>query len=160
MPLKAGTLAEGRTQVVLQCAKCRHEWPIEMKPPVVIVNPDRETDGGASASQAPTVHDGHDRRDTHETDTQRMRVGLCGLLRSGDRTHTVTVLYSLDAQRANGRLRLIDPGQLFPEWLHPGSRLKLSGYDGVALYIRITTVKLPREDSQADDHFAEFTVRQ
>ncbi len=162
MPLTAGTLSEGRTQVNLKCGDCRHEWSIEMAPPVVIVRPDRETDGDTSGSPPPIAQDGQtdDRRDAHEVNRQRMRVGLCGLLTSSDRTHTVTVLYSLDAHRVAGRLRLLDPGSVFPPWLVPGSRLWLSAYDGVPLRIRISVVKPPSDDGKDDEHFAEFAVPQ
>lgn len=164
MPRKAGTLAEGRTQFHLRCAGCRHEWSIEMSPPVVVVTPDRDTDRVTASSDTPVHESGHDvggdRRNPSAANAQRMRVGLCGLLRSADRMHTVTVLYSLDARGLTGRLRLVDPATLFPDWLSADSRLKLSGYDGAPLYIRITAVQLPREGEKDDDHFAEFLVRQ
>lgn len=159
MPSKAGTLAERRTQVDLKCARCRHEWSIEMTPPVLIVKPERETDG-ETASSEPAIGEQvrtDDRREPHETHAQRMRVGQCGLLRSTDRTHTITVLYSLDAQRLSGRLRLTDPESAWPEWLAPGSRLWLFEYDGLPLRIRVTVIK-PRREGEDDDHFAEFVV--
>lgn len=160
MPLSAGTLAERRTQVHLKCDRCRHEWSIEMTPPVLIVKPDRETDGDPSSSQPAIAQEAQtdDRRESCELNRQRMRVGLCGLLKSTDRTHIVTVLYSLDPHRVTGRLRLIDPSSACPLWLVPGSRLWLSGYDGVPLRIRITVVKLPRDGCNDDEHFAEFVV--
>ncbi len=172
IPVRAGTLAESRTQVVLKCDDCRHEWSIEVTPPVLIVKPDRQTDCATSCSRPQNAPEGHgaghfselnptnDRRNLNGMHMRRMRVGLCGLLRSYDGTHTVAVLYSLDAQRAAGRLRPLNPGNLFPPWLHPDSRLRLSGYDGVPLYIRTTVVKLPREGRSNDDRFAEFVVRQ
>jgi len=162
MPLRAGTLAERRTQVDLKCARCRHEWSIEMTRPVLIVKPDRETDDDTSSSQPANAKEvpTDDRRESYESNRQRMRVGLCGLLRSTDRTHTVTVLYSLDARRVTGRLRLLDPSSVCPLWLVPGSRLWLSGYDGLPLRIRITVVKLRREGCKDDEHFAEFVVPQ
>jgi hypothetical protein len=161
MPLKGGTLSQRRTQLNLQCADCRFEWSIEMAPPVLIVKPDRQTDGEASGSRPPMVEHGptEDKRDTAESNRQRMRAGLCGLLKSSDRTHTVTVLYSLDARQVTGRLRLLDPASVFPPWLVPGSRLWLSAYDGAALRIRISGLKPRREGSDDDDeHFAEFDV--
>lgn len=162
MPIRVGTLAEHRTQVDLKCDGCRHEWSIEMTPPVLIVKPDRETDGDPSSSQAAIAQEAHtdDRRQSYQLNRQRMRVGLCGLLRSTDGTHTVTVLYSPDAHRVNGRLRLLDPSSVFPPWLVPGSRLWLSGYDGVALRIRITVVKLRRHGCKDDEHFAEYVMPQ
>lgn len=162
MPLSAGTLAEHRTQVHLKCDSCRHDWFIEMTPPVLIVKPDRETDGDTSCGQPALSEEVQtdDRRESQELNRQRMRVGLCGLLRSTDRTHTVTVLYSLDARRINGRLRVLDPSSAFPRWLVPGSRLWLSGYDGVPLRIRITVVKPRREDCNDDEHFAEYVMPQ
>ena len=87
-----------------------------------------------------------------------MRVGLCGLVRSTDRTHAVTVVYSLDARRHAGRLRLTDPGSVWPTWLVPGSRLWLFGHDGLSLRIRTTVVKMAGEGSKEDDQFAEFVV--
>ena len=158
MPFRAGTLAEGRTQVNLICDQCRHEWSIEMTPPVLIVKPDRETDGTEVSS--PETNEPNDRRQAYKRRRQRMRVGLCGLLKSADGAHTVAVLYSLAADRAAGRLRLLDPSHLFPSWVAEGTPLKLSGYDGVPLRIRITTIKLPREGRRGDDYFAEFAVRQ
>ena len=162
MPLRAGTLAEHRTLVQLKCDGCRHEWSIEMTPPVLIVKPDRETDGDTFNSEPALAHDvpSDDRRDSFELNRQRMRVGLCGVLRSTDRTHSVTVLYSLDAHRVTGRLRLLDPNSVFPAWLGPGSRLWLSGYDGVLMRIRITVVKLRLEGRNDDEHFAEYVMPQ
>lgn len=163
MPVRAGTLAETRTQVDLRCAHCGHELTIEMTPPVLIVTPDRQTDGAASGSEPTVVPEGNqsdDRRNLREAHMQRMRVGLRGLLMSGDGAHTVTVLYSLDGHRARGRMRPLDPSNLFPRWLDPESRLKLHGYDGLPLDICVTAVKLPRPDRKDDDHFAEFVVRQ
>ena len=89
-----------------------------------------------------------------------MRVGMRGLLMSADGTHTVSVLYSLDGHRARGRMRPLDPRNLFPSWLDPESRLKLHGHDGLPLDISVTAVKLPRQDRKDDDHFAEFVVRE
>ena len=162
MPSRAGTLAERRTQVDLKCGRCRHEWSIEMTPPVLIVNPDRETDRETSGSQPATAIEGRtrDRRESYGLHSQRMRVGLPGLLTSTDRMHTVTVLYSLNAHRVAGRLRLMDPSSVYPQWLVAGSRLWLSGYDGSALRIRITVVKSRREGRNDDDDFAEFVVHQ
>lgn len=160
MPIRVGTLAEHRTQVDLKCDGCRHEWSIEMTPPVLIVKPDRETDGVPSSSQ-PAIAQAvqtDDRRESYQLNGQRMRVGLCGLLRSTDRTHTVTVLYSLNAHRVTGRLRLLDPSSVFPRWLVPDSRLWLSGYDGVESRIRITVVKLRRDGCKDDEHFAEYVM--
>lgn len=135
-----------------------------MSPPVVVVTPDRDADHISASSEAPTddapFNPDGERRNPSAANAQRMRVGLCGLLRSADRLHTVTVLYSLDARGLTGRLRLADPATPFPEWLSADSRLKLSGYDGAPLYIRITAVKLPRVGGKDDDHFAEFVVRQ
>lgn len=162
MPSRAGTLAERRTQVDLKCGRCRHEWSIETTPPVLIVTPDRETDGASSGRPLANPQPVHteDRRESYELNGQRMRVGLCGLLKSTDRTHTVTVLYSLDAQRVTGRLRPMDPSSASPPWLVAGRRVWLSGYDGVALRIRITAVKLRCDGSDDDEHFAEFVVAQ
>ena len=160
MPLKAGTIAEGRTQVDLKCDDCGHEWFIEMSPPVLIVKPDRQTDGAASVTaSSPEIDTTEDRRHVAEMHRQRMRIGLCGLLTSPGGTHTVAVLYSLDADRVTGRLRLLDPNHLFPPWLGPDSLLRLSGYDGVPLHISVTVVKLPGDVRKDDDHFAEFVVR-
>lgn len=130
-----------------------------MTPPVLIVKPERETDGETSSRQPVIVEEfrAGDRREPNESHRQRMRVGMCGLLRSTDRTHTVPVIYSLDAQQLAGRSRLTDPGSAWPAWLVPGGRLWLSGYDGLPLRIRITVVK-PRRDGEDDDHFAEFVV--
>lgn len=162
LPSRAGTLAERRTQVDLRCTRCRHEWSLEMTPPVLIVNPDRETDDETFDRQTVRAEEFQtgNRRDLHDWARQRMRVGLCGLLRSTDRTHTVTVLYSLDPQRVNGRLRLMDPGGVSPAWLAPRRRLWLSGYDGLPMRIRITTVKPRHEGGSDDEHFAEFVVPQ
>jgi hypothetical protein len=157
MPFRAGTLAEGRTQVDLTCGACRHDWSIEMTPPVLIVKPERQADAAATDS-ASSIEEGHERRSASHK-TRRMRVGLCGLLMPADETDPVTVLYSLDADRMAGRLRLLHPNHVFPPWLSTESRLKLSGYDGVAFEICITAVKLPPEGSKDDDHFAEFVVR-
>ena len=169
MPLKAGTIAESRTQLDLKCDDCGHEWFIEMSPPVLIVKPDRQTDGAASpaerpptdeqaqaAGSSPEINTRDDRRHASEMHRQRMRAGLCGLLKSADATQTVAVLYSLAADRATGRLRLLDPSHLLPAWVAPNSRLKLSGYDGVPLYISITAVKHPSAGSKVDEQFAEF----
>lgn len=133
---------------------------MEMTPPVLIVTPERETDTDAPSSYPATIDDiqTDDRRDSSELRQQRMRVGLCGLLTSTDRTQTITVLYSLDARGHTGRLRLTDPSSPLPAWLTAGSRLWLSAYDGLPLRIRITAVKLPAEGGAADDHFAEFVV--
>lgn len=162
MPLRAGTLAEHRTQVDVKCNGCRHEWSIEMTPPVLIVKPDRETDGDTSSSHPAIAQEVQtvDRRESYEWTRQRMRAGLCGLLRSTDRAHTVSVLYSHDARRIAGRLRPLDPGCAFPRWLVAGSRLWLTGYDGVPLRIRITMVKLPREGCKDDERFAEYVMPQ
>ena len=162
MPSRAGTLAERRTQLDLRCGRCRHEWSIEMTPPVLIVKPDRETDSETFRSQPPITKEPRtrDRRESYGSHRQRMRVGLRGLLTSTDRTQTVTVLYSLNAHRVAGRLRLMDPSSVSPPWLVAGSRLWLSGYDGLRLRIRITVVKLRGEGCKDDDHFAEFVVPQ
>ena len=162
MPLRAVTLAEHRAQLDLKCNGCRHEWSIEMTPPVLIVKPDRETDGDTFSSHPAIAHEVQtgDRRESYELNRQRMRVGLCGLLRSTDRTHTVTVLYSHDARRIAGRLRLLDLSSVAPRWLVAGSRLWLTGYDGVQLRIRITMVKLRREGRKDDEHFAEYLMPQ
>jgi len=162
MPFRAGTLAGTRTQLDLRCDYCGHESTIEMTPPVLIVTPDRQTDGASSGSEPPIVQEGKqsdDRRNLHGANIQRMRVGLRGLLMSADATHTATVLYSLDGHRARGRMRPLDPSNPFPSWLDPDSRLTLHGYDGLPLDICVTGVKLPREDRKDDDHFAEFVVR-
>ena len=161
MPIRAGTLAETRTQVDLRCDCCGHELTIEMTPPVLIVTPERETDGAASVSGPAIEREGDqaDRRNLRQPNTQRMRVGLRGLLRSADGSQTVTVLYSLDGHRARGRLRPLDPSNLFPSWLEAESRVTLHGYDGLPLDICITSVKLPRDDRKGD-HFAEFVVRE
>jgi hypothetical protein len=172
MPLKGGTIAEGRTQLDLKCGDCGHQWFIEMSPPVLIVKPDRQTDVATSPTERPPIDEQgqapgsspeiskiDDRRHPAEMHPQRMRIGLCGLLTSTDGTHTVAVLYSLDADRATGRLRLLDPGHPFPPWLGPDTGLRLSGYDGVPLHISVTAVKLPRDVPKDDDHFAEFVVR-
>ena len=164
MPVRAGTLAEMRTQVDLRCDHCGHELTIEMTPPVLIVTPERETDGGASpVNDAATVLEesqADDRRTLHRPNTQRMRVGLRGLLKSAGGSQTVTVLYSLDGHRARGRMRPLDPGNRFPSWVEAESRLTLNGYDGLPLDISVTAVKLPRDDRKGDDHFAEFVVRE
>lgn len=135
-----------------------------MTPPVLIVTPDRHTDAAATAgSGPPIVPEGHhaaDRRNLHQANMQRMRVGMRGLLMSADGMHTVSVLYSLDGHRARGRMRPLDPSNLFPSWLDPESRLKLHGHDGLPLDISVTAVKLPRQDRKDDDHFAEFVVRE
>ena len=157
MPFRAGTLAEGRTQVHLTCDECRHQWSIEMTPPVLIVKPERETDGTEASSSE--VDQANDRRHAYKRHRRRMRAGLCGLLKSPGSAHTVAVLYSLTADRTAGRLRLLDPDHRFPAWVTGDSRLKLSGYDGVPLRICITMVKLPRDGWKDDDHFAEFVVR-
>lgn len=162
MPSRAGTLAERRTQLDLRCGGCRHEWSVETTPPVLIVKPGRETDGEASGREA-AIGNAVGRGDRRESDgclRQRMRVGLCGLLTSTDRAHTITVLYSLDAHRVIGRLRLMDPNGMCPPWLAPGSRLWLSGYDGLPMRIRITVVNLAPEANNDDDLFAEFVVPQ
>ncbi|HUQ87273.1 MAG TPA: hypothetical protein VM096_06920 [Vicinamibacterales bacterium] len=132
-----------------------------MTPPVLIVKPERETDGGTTSSDLPIAEDipTDDRREPSEFNTRRLRVGLCGLLKSTDRTHTITVLYSVDARGVCGRLRLVDPKGVYPQWLNRGSKLWLSGYDGVPLRIRITADKLRPEDKN-DEHFAEFVVQQ
>lgn len=157
MPSRAGTLAEYRTQVDLRCGRCRHEWSIEMTPPVLIVRPERETDGGELTNHPATAEqvETGERRDSSELRHQRMRLGLGGLLTSTDRTNTIPVLYSVDARGRTGRLRLIDPSRPFPVWLVAGSRLWLSAYDGLPLRIRITAVTLPTTDAE---HFAEFVV--
>jgi hypothetical protein len=164
MPIRAGTLAETRTQVDLRCDCCGAELTIEMTPPVLIVTPERETDGAASSVSAPgterQAEQADDRRNLHPPNTQRMRVGLRGLLRSADGSQTVTVLYSLDGHRARGRMRPLDPSNLFPSWVDAESRVTLHGYDGLPLDIRVTAVKLPRDDRKGDDHFAEFVVRE
>jgi hypothetical protein len=163
MPIRAGTLAEARTQVDLRCDYCGHELSIEMTPPVLIVTPDRETDCAASPGEPPTAREANqagDRRNSHDTNMQRMRVGLRGLLMSVDETHTVSVLYSLDGLRARGRMRPLNPSRRFPSWMDPESRLTLRGYDGLPLDIRVTVVKIPLVESKNDDHFAEFVVRQ
>ena len=162
MPLRAGTLAKDRTRVDLKCARCRHEWSFEMTPPFLIVKPERDTDGDTSSSRPAMAKEVKidDRRESYELHRRRMRVGLCGLLRSTDRTQTVTVLYSLDSHRVTGRLRLMDPSGLCPLWLVPGSRLWLSGDDGLPVRIRITVVKPRREGCKDDEHFAEFVVPQ
>lgn len=133
-----------------------------MTPPVLIVNPDRETDHETFERQAVMAEEFQtgDRRESHDWARQRMRVGLCGLLRSTDRAHILTVLYSLDPDRINGRLRVMDPGGVSPVWLAPRRRLWLSGYDGLPMRIRITTVKPRREGGGDDEHFAEFVVPQ
>jgi hypothetical protein len=162
MPFRAGTLAETRTQVDLRCDFCGHELSIEMTPPVLIVAPDRQTDDARPAgSEAPIGSDARqtdDRRNMRGPSMQRMRVGLRGLLMSADGAHTVAVLYSLDGHRARGRMRPLDPGNVFPSWLVPDSPLKLHGYDGSPLDITVTVVHLPRQDRKDDDHFAEFVV--
>lgn len=159
MPLTAGTLSQRRTQVNLKCVDCRYEWSIETAPPILIVTPDRQTDGEPSAG-GPTGEEDRpdDRRKPHDLNRQRMRVGLCGLLTSSDTTQKVAVLYSLDARQAAGRLRLLDPSSAFPPWLVPGSRVWLSAYDGMRLRIRISVMKRRREGSEDDEHFAEFAV--
>ena len=160
MPLKGGTLTQSRTQLNLKCDDCRHEWFIEMSPPVLLLTVDRETDRERSRSriamapQVPTA----ERRQPSRSHRQRIRVGLCGLLRSSDRTHAVAVRYSLDPDRVNGRLRLLDPSSGFPGWLEQGSRLWLYGYDGVPLRVRITTVTPPRAGPTDDEQFAEYIV--
>ena len=163
MPFRAGTLAETRTQLDLRCDYCGHELTLEMKPPVLIVAPDRETDGAASSNNGPPAagqgNQANDRRNSLEANRQRMRVGLRGLLRSSDGMHTITVLYSLDGHRARGRMRPLDPGNPFPAWLEPECGLQMHGYDGLPLDICITAVRRPRRDRKDDDHFAEFVVR-
>ena len=164
MPFRAGTLAESRTQVDLRCDYCGHELSIEMSPPVLIVAPDRQTDvagpAGSEPAIVPEANQTDDRRNVPAPKEQRMRVGLRGLLMSADGAHTVTVLYSLDGHRARGRMRPLDPGNVFPAWLVPDSPMKLHGYDGLPLDISVTVVKLPRQDRKDDDHFAEFAVGQ
>ena len=161
MPSRAGTLAEHRTQVDLKCSRCRHEWSLEMTPPVLIVKPDRETDAEEPTTPpAPSTAIQKDKRRESESTRQRMRVGSCGLLRSTDRTHTVAVLYSLNSDRIAGRLRLVDPSGATPPWLAQGSRLWLFDYDGLPLRIRITTVKPPRDGYKDAEQFAEFVVHQ
>lgn len=160
MPSRIRTLAECRTEVDLICSRCRYEWSIEMSPPVLIVKPDRETDEDPCVSQ-PAAHDdarGGDRRGKQTVQRPRMRVGLSGVLTSTDRRHTITVLYSLNSRRSAGRLRLINRTSAWPQWLVPGSRLWLSGYDGLPLRIRITAVKLRGAGFEDDDDFAEFIV--
>ena len=163
MPVRAGTLAEARTQVDLRCDYCGHELSIEMTPPVLIVNPDRHTDGAAvSGSEPPIVLEGNQReqrRNAAAANLKRMRVGLRGLLVSADGMHTVAVLYSLDGHRSRGRMRPLDPSSRFPSWLNPDGRLKLHGYDGFPVDISVTVVKIPLQDWKDDDHFAEFVVR-
>ena len=131
-----------------------------MTPPFVIVSPERATDGVPPCSRPAIAKEVQtdDRRESYKLHERRMRVGLCGLLRSTDRMHIVTVLHSLDAHRAAGRLRLLDPSSACPPWLVPGSRLWLSGDDGVSLRIRITVVKPRRERCNDEEHFAEFVV--
>ena len=162
MPSKARTLAEHRTEVDLICSRCRYEWSIEMSPPVLIVKPDRETDDRPRDSQPADHEDARngDRRRSQPVKRPRMRVGLTGLLTSTDRMHTSTVLYSVNAHRSTGRLRFINRTSVWPEWLVQGSRLWLSGYDGLRLRIRITAVKLRCGASEDDDDFAEFVVPQ
>jgi hypothetical protein len=162
MPAKAGTLSERRTQVDLLCARCRHEWPLEMTPPVLIVNPDRETDDAVIAEPppiAPRTEPG-DRRARGRSDrsSQRMRVGLRGLLRSGDRMHTIAVLYSLDRDGRTGRLRPVDPNSPWPHWLREASRVWLSGEERLLLRARITAIKAPTLAEPDEDHFSEFVV--
>lgn len=162
MPLKGGTLTQSRTQLNLKCDECRHEWSIEMMPPVLLLMAGRETDRDASrkpqAMSSPIQTP--DRRRPDRSHRRRTRVGLCGLLRSADRTQAVAVLYSVDPGRVNGRLRVLDPGSRFPGWLVQGSRLWLYGYDGVPLRVRITAVA-PRRGGLADDEqFAEYVIRQ
>ena len=163
MPVRAGTLAEARTQVDLRCDYCGHELSIEMTPPVLIVNPARHTDSSALAGDEPPIdlegNPREQRRSLPAATPKRMRVGLRGLLVSADGTHTVAVLYSLDGHQSRGRMRPLDPSSQFPSWLHPDDRLKLQGYDGLPLDIRVTAVKIPLQDWKDDDHFAEFVVR-
>ena len=160
LPLTGGTLSQRRTQLNLKCDECRHEWSIEMAPPVLIVRPDRQTDGGTSGRQPPIAEGRRtdDKRNAGKSNRQRMHAGLCGLLRSSDRTQTLAVLYSLDARRVTGRVRPLDPASAFPRWLVPGSRLWLSAYDGAQMRIRISMVQPPRDGGEEDEHFAEFTV--
>ena len=162
MPLWAGTLAKDRTRVDLKCERCRHEWSFEMTPPFVIVSPERATDSDTPCSRPVIAKEVQtdDRRESYELHERRMRAGLCCLLRSTDRMHTVTVLHSLDAHRVARRLRLLAPSSACPPWLVPGSRLWLSGDDGVPLRIRITVVKPRRERCNDDEHFAEFVLPQ
>jgi len=159
MPSTGRTLSQRRTQLNLKCDDCRHEWSIEMAPPALIVRPDRQTDGDTSGLRLPIAEERRtdDKRNAGESNRQRMRAGLGGLLRSSDRTQTLAVLYSLDARRVTGRLRPLDPARAFPRWLVPGSRLWLFAYDGAPLRIRVSLVRPPR-DGGDDEHFAEFTV--
>ena len=160
MPLTGGTLSQRRTQLNLKCHDCRHEWPIELAPPVLIVRPDRQTDGDTSRRQPPIAEERRpdDRRNARAPSRQRMHAGLCGVLRSSDRTQTLAVLYSLDARRVTGRVRPLDPASAFPRWLVPGSRLWLSAYDGAPIRIRISVVRPRRDRGEDDEHYAEFTV--
>jgi uncharacterized protein YbaR (Trm112 family) len=161
MPLKVGTIAEQRTQVHLQCPQCRHEWAVEVNPPVLFVNPGRAADHDqptAAESDALRIHTSDRRRPSPKS--RRMRAGQCGLLRSTDRTSTVIVLYSFDERRVHGRLRLLDPRAVFPAWLARGSRLWLAGDDGQTARIRITGVHLPRDGQAGDEYFAEYVTHQ
>ena len=163
MPLKVGTLSHNRTQLNLKCHRCRHEWSIEMAPPVLIVRPARHTDDDETGGSRPPIAEAgltHDKRNAYQLKSRRMRAGLCGLLRSPDKTQTAAVLYSLDARQATGRLRPLDPANVFAPWLVAGSRLWLSAYDGSPLRIRINIVKPPRKDSEDGEQFAEFVVAQ
>lgn len=159
MPLTGGTLSQRRTQLNLKCDDCGHQWSIEMAPPVLIVRPDRQADGDTSGRQPPIAEERRtdEKRNAGESNRQRMHAGLCGLLQSSDRTHTLAVLYSLDARRVTGRVRPLDPTSAFPQWLVPGSRLWLSAYDGAQMRIRISVVQ-PRDGGKDGEHFAEFTV--
>ena len=159
-PSKAGTLTERRTQVHLKCACCRHEWSLEMAPPVLMFKPDRETDDEVATEQPPMPpqSEAGERRGTVPPKMRRMRVGLRGLLRSGDRAHTIAVLYSLDADGLTGRLRPMDPNSAWPPWLAEASRVWLSGDDEPPLRARISLVKAPAATGNDDDYFAEFQV--
>ena len=160
MPLTGGTLSQRRTQLNLKCSDCGHECSIEIAPPVLIVRPDRQTDDDTSARQSAIDEERRpdDKRNADESNRQRMHAGLCGLLRSSDRTQTLAVLYSLDPRRIVGRVRPLDPASAFPRWLTPGSRLWLSAYDGAPMRIRISVVQAPRDGGEDDEHFAAFTV--
>lgn len=162
MPSKAGTLAQHRTQVHLKCENCRHEWSVEMIPPVVLVKRDRKTDDDSGNNPHATAQGIHaaDRRKPYRFSRQRMRAGLCGLLRPVDRTQTVAVLYSLDARQAAGRLRPLDPRAVFPGWLVPGSRLWLTDYDGAPRRIRVTAVRAARDGPRDGEQFAEYVLAQ
>ena len=161
MPFKGGTLSQSRTQLDLKCDDCRHQWSIEMASPVLIVRPDRQTDGKLSSDQRRngTAGRSDDKRHPYAFKRQRMRAGLPGLLKSPDKTQSLAVLYSLNARQVRGRLRPLDPTTVFPGWVIPGGRLWLSAYDGASLRVRISVVKPRREGRDDDEHFAEFAVR-